>query len=1372
MPTSGPDLSGIILASLFFVGGPIAGIIANSIALGRRATNRRCSLSMLLVLGAWVILFVCGILTRTEYMVPLLAGLICVIALLSILASWVLAVIGLVQCARHPQRYDRGQRRAVLAILLGVLLCAVLGWGFHTGLEKKKALLAPLPPSTPTKVPAVTIGGLTLNTSQLPGSSGNAITNETWNFRIDPPPSWNAINPTAFGPLVRAAAARNQPEMYSMVLSENAPNAGQVSPQGVMDLIKNSLKGRTNAVFISEREFNVGNLRGWWMESRSQTKIGEIYYIHWATYNNGTIYQVVTWGKPGGAEQLRAESQKLVSSFHLIDPNRNTLTTAELAPTTFTSDRFDYSVDLRNTGWTRRFTDLAASMPSAEFGATTADAASCFVVVPVWIGDEEVDLHALTRTLTARMGLPYPEEGFAGEKEWTQDLLHGRAFPYESHRDGADFVYRFRILQGRGFAYMLASWMVKNSRVSTDHLDEVLNRVKFPNHDAPQPTLTNDRERETHMLVYNELGLSLDRAGQNEAAKSWFKRGFEITRHNATLLINYAEACLKTSQPDEALAAINEALPNFPGNQKLASCRAIAQLQNGDVDGALQSYEELFKAGWRNDAEFTGYIRELCNRGRADAALTSLDHYTAGRDSVAMRRLRAEVLVAKGDLSQAIESLSTAREKAPNDVETALALVDTYLGARRLTDALTECDRLIAAHHESVEVLRRKGLAEFALKHYREAKATLEKALAKAPTNLELQRLVEGVSGMLGQGRNTFVKTPIEPVKIPDALLKAEDADPADEYLRGYSAWYRCAVRAIEYRKGKELKTTEHQVIQIRDQQGVEKFSTLEFTYDPLGEEIFVNEVLVKDATGKVVSRGKVDDFYVVDDGVDKAASQAKILNVPVPGLQPGNTLEYTVTRREAGAIKAFSFQAYALLKGLPVLRSSLHVQAGHEDIRWETTPGIPAPQKEETSVTWSVRRPAVYRWEPLQAPLETFVPMVWISDANASWASEAKDYLTQIKDRLTIDAAVRSAAEEATKGMTSQAEKIAALSRFVQRGLTYKAIEFGRRARMPNSSEQTLRNKYGDCKDHALLLSQLLEAAGIPARIALVRSGGSVQAALPSLDQFDHAITYVPGEKGGTFIDTTHKSGDFRNAPPLALAGQQALILDPKGAHLQAIPPMPATGSTVTAHRQVSFSNESDLKVDEDVVFAGTSAEGLRALLLAMEPPQRVTYLQRMISAEAPSIHLREAKFDELDDPHAPLRLQLHYTLTGGFHLAGDRLAGQVPAIWERMYVSGDATENRFSPFKLWVATRIASTVEFTPPPGWHTAVGKGSSVKTPYCEATLKESADHDLLRFESQLTQRAGLFPADQYSAYVEAVRKSRALAEESIVLERRK
>ena len=44
------------------------------------------------------------------------------------------------------------------------------------------------------------------------------------------------------------------------------------------------------------------------------------------------------------------------------------------------------------------------------------------------------------------------------------------------------------------------------------------------------------------------------------------------------------------------------------------------------------------------------------------------------------------------------------------------------------------------------------------------------------------------------------------------------------------------------------------------------KFSTLQFPFYPLSEGIHLNELEVRNAKGEVVSRGKVEDSYVIDD--------------------------------------------------------------------------------------------------------------------------------------------------------------------------------------------------------------------------------------------------------------------------------------------------------------------------------------------------------------------------------------------------------------------------------------------------------------------------------------------------------------------------
>src|SRR5439155_22130028 len=129
-----------------------------------------------------------------------------------------------------------------------------------------------------------------------------------------------------------------------------------------------------------------------------------------------------------------------------------------------------------------------------------------------------------------------------------------------------------------------------------------------------------------------------------------------------------------------------------------------------------------------------------------------------------------------------------------------------------------------------------------------------------------------------------------------------------------------------------------------------------------------------------------------------------------------------------------------------------------------------------------------------------------------------------------------------------SEADKIAALLRHVQQDYVYRAVEFGRRARVPQPVAAVLHNHFGDCKDHALLLHQLLGAAGIQSHLALVRANDVLITEMPSLDQFDHVIVFVPPtqtEPRARIVDCTDKGSGLGNGNPYSRT-HEALLLAP----------------------------------------------------------------------------------------------------------------------------------------------------------------------------------------------------------------------------------
>ncbi|MDG2526541.1 DUF3857 domain-containing protein [Stenotrophomonas sp. HITSZ_GD] len=124
----------------------------------------------------------------------------------------------------------------------------------------------------------------------------------------------------------------------------------------------------------------------------------------------------------------------------------------------------------------------------------------------------------------------------------------------------------------------------------------------------------------------------------------------------------------------------------------------------------------------------------------------------------------------------------------------------------------------------------------------------------------------------------------------------------------------------------------------------------------------------------------------------------------------------------------------------------------------------------------------------------------------------------------------------------------------FVQGDIRYLGLEMGVNSHAPHTPEETLRNRYGDCKDKATLLVALLGLAGVAAEPVLVDSspGNQLSARLPSPLAFDHVVVRARTQGREFWIDATRdrEYGTFDARSPLPFGqglpvrvGQAALV-------------------------------------------------------------------------------------------------------------------------------------------------------------------------------------------------------------------------------------
>ena len=135
--------------------------------------------------------------------------------------------------------------------------------------------------------------------------------------------------------------------------------------------------------------------------------------------------------------------------------------------------------------------------------------------------------------------------------------------------------------------------------------------------------------------------------------------------------------------------------------------------------------------------------------------------------------------------------------------------------------------------------------------------------------------------------------------------------------------------------------------------------------------------------------------------------------------------------------------------------------------------------------------------------------------------------------------------------------QQLLAALHFVQAEVRYFGTEVGLNSHKPESPEKVLAQRFGDCKDKAVLLVALLQRLGISASPVLVSSmfKRQVDTVLPSPLAFDHVIARVEFKGQAYWLDATraHQTGQLANRQ--AIAFQRGLPLSPSSTGLVDMP-------------------------------------------------------------------------------------------------------------------------------------------------------------------------------------------------------------------------
>jgi transglutaminase-like putative cysteine protease len=219
-----------------------------------------------------------------------------------------------------------------------------------------------------------------------------------------------------------------------------------------------------------------------------------------------------------------------------------------------------------------------------------------------------------------------------------------------------------------------------------------------------------------------------------------------------------------------------------------------------------------------------------------------------------------------------------------------------------------------------------------------------------------------------------------------------------------------------------------------------------------------------------------------------------------------------------------------------------------------------------------------------------------------------AAAYAARARDKAQVTRPIAVLAADLTRGLHAPRARALALADWVRRHIRYVAVYAGAGGVVPHPAATVLASRYGDCKDHAVLLEALLRAAGIASTAVLLNHGNSYRLPeVPGMGIFNHVINFIPALD--LYLDTT--------AGAIAPGYLPAAVMD-KPALLIASGTLARTPARQNAHeRSIAWF---DVHADGAGTFsvaritAGAMAEPYRQAVRETPPAERTQLARQLL--------------------------------------------------------------------------------------------------------------------------------------------------------------
>jgi transglutaminase-like putative cysteine protease len=605
-----------------------------------------------------------------------------------------------------------------------------------------------------------------------------------------------------------------------------------------------------------------------------------------------------------------------------------------------------------------------------------------------------------------------------------------------------------------------------------------------------------------------------------------------------------------------------------------------------------------------------------------------------------------------------------------------------------------------------------------------------------------------------------------DPSVDPDTIYSLV-VDPADHPEEQIALLLDDGVVRLE-RDGTGSRTYRY-VAQILTQEAVSNWAEHTFSYDPERERFRLNWARVVRPDGTVISDTPLhvqETEVPAPEGAPIFTSRKRV-RVSLSGVAPGTIVDYSYTTETVDPILAGDFfGSWSINPGATIRRSRLLLDLP-DDLAVKLKPVDVSFEPRVTRANgrivrdWSARDLPWQEAEPFM-PDSNGISQYILYTGALEWRDIGRWYGGLAADRYTLTPELEAHLSKLVAGATTLMDSLRAVHRWVAQDVRYVSLSLGMGGYIPRMPADVLSSLSGDCKDKATIFVAFARHMGLRAWPVLV-STGTVDPALPSLRQFDHAIAVLEMAGGPLYTDLTAELVPFGSLPGM-LHGNHGLIVYDDDARMVEFADPPAEDSRNVLRVAGTLSEDGEFRGTYEETGTGLSQYGLRNLFAdAMPQTQRKQIAQAIATglftgAQGDSLQ----GFDGRDLQATP-RVAVHVhvprataRMPNGDHILTLPLE---PVGNEDLLRYFETLDERRAPFHIGAVSgdnAIGHEIDVHLPAGWTADLPDPVQATSRFGTMTSSYSIDGNVLRVRRDYVGGRGIAPKETLPELIEWLR----------------